>query len=275
VPRRLRHSRLPPTSQAIHLARRAPPSGYWLGGSVDGYGYPLLGFGYGYSSGAYPITTAATSSDAVAPATRSTAEPATNDYGTARPGYEVRTLIASANILAQHGQQQACEDVLATTRDVYKHYAADMRGRDMPAADVPDWRQRQIATAKPVTSETASFRSDELVGTDVRSPTNQALGSVQDLVMSPHTDRIAYLVIGRGGIFGIGETYVPVPWTDFKAPSGMSVLVLDTTNKAMEAAPRVNHDQFTTGGHFDQLSQEVGAYWKAHLSKDTSGNSND
>ena len=48
-----------------------------------------------------------------------------------------------------------------------------------------------------------------------------------------------------------------VPWTDFKAPPGIGLLVLDTTNNAMEAAPRVNHDQFTTGGHSDQVSHEV------------------
>lgn len=250
-------------------------SGYWLGGSDYGYGYPTLGFGYGYGygypAGGYPAApaaaTAATPSPAAASATRGTAAAATNDYQTARPGYEVRTLIASATILAQHGQQQACEDVLATTRDVYERYAADLRDRGMGAADVPGWRQRQIAAAKPVTSEGTAFRSDELVGTDVRSPSNQALGSVHDFVMSPHTGKIAYLVIGRGGIFGIGEAYVPVPWTDFKAPPGMSVLVLDTTEKAMAAAPHVNPNQPTTGGGFAQLSQEVDAYWKTHLSE--------
>lgn len=76
----------------------------------------------------------------------------------------VTPIHASANILAQHGRQKTCEDVLATTGSIYKRYAAELRDRGAPEADVPRWRQRQIAAAQPVTSTQTSFRSDELVG---------------------------------------------------------------------------------------------------------------
>jgi hypothetical protein len=87
--------------------------GYWLSGSGYGFGYPI-GAGYGYGEGDTPGLGASSTANSA-------------DYQAARPGYEVRMLLASANILARHGQQQGCEDVLATTREIYKVYVADVR----------------------------------------------------------------------------------------------------------------------------------------------------
>ena len=140
--------------------------GYWLAGSGYGYGYPIGGVGYRYGPMGGPPAATATG------------------YRNARPGYEVRTLVASANILARHGQQEQCENVLATTRDIYKLYLTDIDTGKVPMVDVPGWRQQQIAAAKPVADNNTSFRSDELLGTEVRDPQNQALGSVEDMVMS-------------------------------------------------------------------------------------------
>lgn len=226
--------------------------GYWLGGYGDGdlglgygygYGYPLGGYGYESGSGNYPAETG-------------------TGYINARSGYEVRLLLAAADILARHGQQQPCEVVLATTRDHYKQYVAEMISAGMPMASVPGWQQQQIAAAEPVTGTTTSFRSDQLLGTDVRNPKYEALGSVDDLVMT-RTGKIAYLVIARGGIFGIGEQYVPVPWEAFKVTPNVTLLVLDATKSTMDAAPQVNRDEFTTLG---QQSQKVDTYWKALIS---------
>ena len=136
-----------------------------------------------------------------------------------------------------------------------------------PPVDLQNWRTKEIAAAQPVTSAGTAFRSDQLLGTDVRDPKNQALGSVDDIVMSPSTGKIAYLVIARGGIFGFGEKHVPIPWQDFKmAPNG-SLLVLDTTKASMDGAPQVSEDEFATSGQFEQQSQKIDAYWTTQLPK--------
>jgi sporulation protein YlmC with PRC-barrel domain len=228
--------------------------GYWVGGSEDAYGYPVgdVGYGYGYDMGPYPL----------ASETR---------YPHVRPGYEVRTLVAAANILARQGEQQPCEDVLATTKNIYSLYVTDLHGSGAPRVGEQHWRQEEIAGAMPVTNNSNSFRSDQLLGTDVRTSQNEALGSVDDLVMSPQTGKIAYLVVARGGIFGIGEKYVPIPWEDFKITPKANLLVLNTTKSAMDTAPQVTHNQAMTTGQFSQESPKVDAYWKTHLS-DKGGN---
>ena len=237
--------------QAFHT--QTQKDGYWLGGSGAGYGYPLSGLGYGYAQ----------------PTTRHL-----SNYENARPGYEVRMLIVSANILARHGQQKTCESVLSTAGDLYKVYLADMRKRGAPMTNTPVWWKQQIAAAQAVTASTVSFRSDELIGTEVHNSQDDTLGTVNDIVMEPASGKIAYLVIGRGGVFGIGEKYVPVPWANFKSTPTGSLLVLDATKDAMDGAPQVEDKQFSVAGQFSEESRKVDAYWKAHLGKNNAGTSN-
>jgi sporulation protein YlmC with PRC-barrel domain len=229
--------------------------GYWLHGSGYGYGYPLFGYGYDHGYGENETL-------------GSGGAPAASWHGRARPGYEVRTLIASANILAESGQKQACEAVLAATRDIYKTYSAELSEGGVPRADGAGWRRKQIAAAQPVTGTNTAYRTDQLIGADVVNAQGEDLGSVNDIVLSP-PGKIAYLVIGRGGVFGvfgIGEKYVPVPWEHFKATTGTTFLVLDSTKSNLDAAPRVKKG-LSPQGYLKQESQKVDDFWKPHLPK--------
>jgi sporulation protein YlmC with PRC-barrel domain len=219
--------------------------GYWLHGSDYGYGYPMYGYGY---SGGYIADTAGGSTG----------------FGRVRPGYEVRTLIASAHILAQRDDQQGCASLLRSARDIYSTYSAELRSGKVPRMDVSAWRRQQIMAAVPVSGADSAFRSDQLVGAGVVNPQGDDLGSVDDIVVSPQSGKIAYLVIGRGGILGIDKKYVPVPWDSFKAAAGNKLLVLATLKATMDAAPQVKRDQNFQQGDFAAESVKVNAYWAAH-----------
>jgi sporulation protein YlmC with PRC-barrel domain len=234
--------------------------GYWLdeGGYGYGYGYPMYGYGYGFGYAYSP-------GGAVPPMGEEGAE--SKDYWRARPGYEVRTLLASAQILAESGQEKACETVLTVTRDTYAAYTADLKAGKVPRGDVSGWRRQQIETAKPVSGNGVAYRSDSLIGTTVVNAQDDSLGSVEDIVMSPRTGEIAYLVIGHGGFIGLDEKYVPVPWNDFKSTVGSNLLVLSVTKSGFAGAPQVDEKQFAPHGDFAAESRSVDAYWAVHLTK--------
>jgi sporulation protein YlmC with PRC-barrel domain len=235
------------------FSHRMENEGYWVAGDGYSLGYPMVAGGFGMYGGMTSESSIRARAAFVGPG-----------FYNGRPGYELRALVASANVLARHGQQQPCEDVLAATRGLYASYLSYMQKEGAPPVDMPSWRQRQIASAVPVTESKVAFRSDELLSVEVRSPDGVALGSVDDLVLSPLTERIAYLVIARGGIFGLDETRIPIPWDDFKATPNATLLVLDTTKGTLEAAPTVAKNSFSISSEVGSLSGKVDTYWKAN-----------
>ena len=216
--------------------------GYWLDGAGQGYGIPVYGYGYSYGDRYSTV----------------------GRYSRARPGYEIRTMMAAARILGERGQDASCESVLGVARQAYTGYLTELRSGQVPIADVSTWRRQQIESAVPVAGSGIAYRSDQLIGASVVNSRDERLGSIEDLVISPQTGRIAYLVIGHGGLFGIDEKYTPVPWQDFKSASGTNLLVLTVTKAALEAAPRILKNQAQQPDVFAAQSQKIDQYWAAY-----------
>jgi hypothetical protein len=79
--------------------------------------------------------------------------------------------------------------------------------------------------------------------------------------------KLAFLVIRRGGLFGIDEKYVPVPWADFQAAPGATLMVPATEKGSMDTAPQAQRDGFSAKGGYAVQSMTVDDYWAAHLFK--------
>lgn len=75
----------------------------------------------------------------------------------------------------------------------------------------------------PLTTE-ASFHERKaslaevktLVGSPVRSSEGGEVGKIKQLLINPEDGEIAYAVVARGGLFGLGEETVAIPWDAFE-----------------------------------------------------------
>ena len=175
---------------------------------------------------------------------------------------EVGALVASAKILARHGNRQTCEETLDAARAIYQAHAAEILHPAHPTVNELSWRKRQILAAEPVTGKNMALQPDQLLGIDVRNAQDENLGFVDNVIIDPQIGKIAYLVIAWGGTQGIDEKHVAVPWRNFKVIPDATLLVLDASESAMDAAPLIDSDQLASLDHLARERQRVDRYWK-------------
>ncbi|HYE03681.1 MAG TPA: PRC-barrel domain-containing protein [Phycisphaerales bacterium] len=88
-------------------------------------------------------------------------------------------------------------------------------------------------------------RVSQIVGADVKNTAGENLGEIQDVILQPRTGRLAYAVLGTGGVLGVGEDRIAVPFKAFThAMDGNEhefVLALD--KERIKTAPKFGKDQ--------------------------------
>src|SRR6266446_161704 len=76
------------------------------------------------------------------------------------------------------------------------------------------------------------MRASKLIGSAVYDPTDQKIGTIDELVLNPD-GKVADVVIGVGGLLGAGEKHVAVPMADLKRGKN-DRFVLSTTKDALK-----------------------------------------
>jgi sporulation protein YlmC with PRC-barrel domain len=106
---------------------------------------------------------------------------------------------------------------------------------------------------------------------DVFSNEGEDLGDVEDLVINLQSERIQYLVVSFGGLLGLGEREVLIPWgaaelsTDEGAVegalAGATVLIINMDEEALSNAPDVELDDLGDMDP-DAWDDELRTYWE-------------
>ncbi|AWB50617.1 photosystem reaction center subunit H (plasmid) [Gemmobacter aquarius] len=80
--------------------------------------------------------------------------------------------------------------------------------------------------------------SDDVVGTEVYNTSGEHIGAIDHVMIDKISGKIAYAVMGFGGVLGIGEEHYPVPWAALRYEVSQGGFVTDVTPEQLENAPR-------------------------------------
>jgi sporulation protein YlmC with PRC-barrel domain len=122
--------------------------------------------------------------------------------------------------------------ILATTIDGFAQQ------RPAQPADKP--ADRPSTTARETFKNTQGLHeSGDLVGTRVKNAEGKDVGEIDQLLINPKDGKVSHVVVGVGGLAGVGERKVVVPWSDVKIAAdqrgGKAVVTMDQAK--LEKAP--------------------------------------
>ena len=89
-------------------------------------------------------------------------------------------------------------------------------------------------------SAATGFRSSKIVGSSVVNETNETVGSVDDLIVTPNDSKAPYAVLSIGGFLGLGTRYVVVPFSELHMQDKKIVLP-GATKDALKALPEFKY----------------------------------
>ena len=112
------------------------------------------------------------------------------------------------------------------------------RPADKPASDREISKQRDTRPAWK--SDAALHDSGEIVGTRIKNAEGKDIGEIDRLLIDPQSGKVSHVVVGLGGLLGVGEKKVVVPWSDLKfgaVQDGKKAMITMDQAK-LESAPR-------------------------------------
>ena len=70
----------------------------------------------------------------------------------------------------------------------------------------------------------------------VTNPQGEKLGKIDDLLID-QGGAVKYAILSHGGLLGIGDKLIPIPWKALKLGKEKSTLVVNVNKGALEKAP--------------------------------------
>jgi sporulation protein YlmC with PRC-barrel domain len=119
---------------------------------------------------------------------------------------------------------------------------SQQQSQDSQQPSQQPWQQSQDAqqpSQPSLQQQGQAFVSHEsIVGAQVQNQQGQDLGRIEQLFVDAQDGRIAYAVVARGGLLGMGQDSVQVPWDKISVRRDGQDVVVVMDQEALRAAPR-------------------------------------
>jgi sporulation protein YlmC with PRC-barrel domain len=86
-----------------------------------------------------------------------------------------------------------------------------------------------------------TVEAKQIIGMRVKSDQGKDIGEIDQLILNPADGKVGYVVLGRGGLMGIGEQKVVLPWSDLRIqadPANRNRWVATVDQAKVDGAPR-------------------------------------
>lgn len=126
-------------------------------------------------------------------------------------------------------------------------------------------QQNQAAqqdAAMPIQLGEHDRRSSQLIGMGVRSPQNENVGEIRDLVINTETGDVEYVALAHGGFLGLGEDLYAYPLGSFQLAPDRNEVRLNATREQLEQAQGFDEDDWpkvrADRGFWDRITGNFG-----------------
>ena len=104
-------------------------------------------------------------------------------------------------------------------------------------------KMRDVRDRRPFALESGHVDSRNLIGMRVNTPDGKHVGEIDQLLVNLKDGKVSHVIVGFGGLAGIGERHVVVPWTQVKIQADARKDRVATIDPAiLDSAPRYARD---------------------------------
>ena len=87
-----------------------------------------------------------------------------------------------------------------------------------------------------------------LVSDVIQNRGGEELGKLEHVMLDVPSGRVAYGVLARGGVLGLGAKLFTIPWEAFTLDEQRGCLVLDIDRERLDEAPGFDHEHWPAMG---------------------------